>query len=178
MVKWICFTFLLLVSCSNSIQYDPSLPTLDAQQLWDDPQERPIYIEQIRASETAVLIGARQKICIELDEFQIWEEGEYGIDVYSRIYQSISIEVDNQPLANPTADVSSYTIGINRFNENGEVVGMHGGGVVVCFDIRELSTGIHSARITFASGLGTRYLYSWAFEIVETDGTRLVTFPE
>jgi len=53
------------------------------------------------------------------------------------------------------------TVNIDEFNSQKQVIGSHGGGVSVCFNIPATSRGTHLAMIEIASKFG----YSWAIKV-------------
>jgi hypothetical protein len=96
-------------------------------------------------------------------EGAIWESGEFGSDVYGRIQNSTLVRFDGKVVG----DLRFYqsTVNIDEFNSQKQIIGSHGGGVSVCFNISNPSQGTHLAMIEITSKSGVQYSHTWALKI-------------
>lgn len=104
-------------------------------------------------------------LCFEIDEYVVWNPGDRGNDVYSSIRNSVSVVVDDEMIDPNHLDVTAYPVLIARYDEHGQFLGDHGGGVAVCFDVTSLSAGSHMTQIGFRSTSGQPYVYEYPFNL-------------
>jgi hypothetical protein len=153
--------FLLsVVSCTNASTplhrqavYSTALP------LWNAPIPKPKYLYSLGSYTN----GLGTRVCLSLNEFEIWEAGEFG-QTYRRVSDTGIITVDDTIQAD--VEYSQYLNGINRFDKSNHVIGSHGGGIEVCFKIDALNAGFHVSRFSFKTKSGSMLEYTFAFKIV------------
>jgi hypothetical protein len=121
-----------IVACSSQVQEDfTPVPQPTVEYLWNHPIATPQFVMSVTTD--AGRSGFEQDICANIREGAIWEKGEFGSDVYNRIQKSTTARFDGKVMGNLVFYQS--TVNIDEFNSQKQVIGSHGGGVSVCFNI-------------------------------------------
>lgn len=104
-------------------------------------------------------------ICVNINEGEIWEEGDDVITLGNQIMESLQIGIDRELL--PESKVFSLdTFGppIYVYDDDGNVIGSHKELVSICFLV-SVPVGVHTATIQITSKSGEIFKHSWEFEV-------------
>jgi hypothetical protein len=108
---------------------------------------------------------ADQAFHIWLNEFVIWEPGDFGGDTYTNVQNTICIVVDGTKMR--VLPIAQITTILGRFDENRNLIGSHGGGMDASFNVTHLSGGRHTITVSLTTTQGRLLIKSWEFEYPE-----------
>lgn len=138
----------------------PFYPTNTAVDLWNAPLALPDVITHV-----PVEYASGERFCIGVDTFRLWEPNSF--DVYEAVSRSISLTIDNELVPRQDITVFQFTTLIGRFDEQGNLLGSHGGSIEICVAPVNLPVGLHVATASFTSNGGTSYAFQWAFRMTD-----------
>jgi hypothetical protein len=166
---------LLCVLCFTTTFAPVVIMTAETLNLWTNPPPKPNFIRKFEFSTNE--LHTLNLLWVHLDEFELWEAGDHERDVFWGIMRTTHIEIDGNVQPRHRLWFSSLDMLIPRMDENGNLIGSHGGGVSICTDITELREGSHLVSIRFSTTSGKTYEYRWAFEIVREQGVMSINWP-
>ena len=104
-----------------------------------------------------------------MTEAALWEKGNQADKLERHLQDSFQAYLDGEaiPITPEESFISSGVL-YGEFDSKGNALGSHGGEMSTCLHA-DLTRGIHLASIEVTSLSGTRYTYSWAFNITSTD---------
>lgn len=105
-----------------------------------------------------------QDICAFVNEYPIWETGDFGNAVSDSIQKHARVFVNGQQVRNLKFRINPASQ--IRFSEiNGSELGSHNFSTHVCFDVSNLNDGMYIATLQFLSTTGVGYSHTWVFEL-------------
>lgn len=160
----LCFCSLLVVciSCSSMNAITP-LPDSGAAELTGEEYPPPEFISYTTDSSDEFDTGT-QDICAAINEYHVWEVGDFGNAVSESIQKHARVFVNGQQVGNLKfrIDAAAYI----RFSESNRAeLGSHNVSTNLCFDASALSDGIYIVTLQFLSTSGQGYSHTWIFEM-------------
>jgi hypothetical protein len=104
-------------------------------------------------------------LCIGVNEFLLWRQGDFGSDLREQIRSTLVITVDSKAIDTTGMPFSGFDLLIAEYNDTGELVGSHGPGFSFCFSTRDLQHGFHEASIEIRDRNGKQFHYEWGFVV-------------
>jgi hypothetical protein len=149
-----------IAACTNETTLTP-IPPSTLQALQQDPLPRPPFVYNYTT--IAGQSGFEEDVCLGINEAEVWETGDFGGDVYHTVQQTTTVRVDGNVLS----DLKFYqlTSSLYHYDTNQNLIGSHGGGISVCFDVLNASPGLHLANLDLRSTSGVPHAFSWVFEV-------------
>ncbi len=135
----------------------PFYSTNTAEDLWNAPLALPDVITYV-----PVEYASGTWFCIDVDTFRLWSPNSF--DVYQEVVRSISMTIDNELVPRGNIEVSQEAILLARYDQEGNLLGQHGGAIAICHNRLQVAVGLHVATLSFTANAGTTYSYQWAFE--------------
>lgn len=120
----------------------------------------PDFIFDIFVSE----VSDPSSICAVIDPADIYHNGDFGDDIRNQVSETISVRLDSFEITD-TLHISMRDTIRQYLDNDGNIVGSHGGHITVCFATGGLSSGIHSASMFFQDTQEISHIFLWQFEI-------------
>ncbi len=152
----ICFPHEL----SSFLYARPFYPTNTAEDLWNAPLALPDVVTDV-----PVEYASGERFCIGVDTFQVWEPNKS--DVYAALNRSVSVTIDGAQVMPSNIQMSALAILLARYDQQGNLIGEHGGPIEICVAPVNLPVGLHVATTSFTSNGGTYYAFQWAFQVTD-----------
>ena len=170
-MRRICILLLVAIcsACAMTNQNKQASSAKIAQDLWDNPMPTPMFLEGLETQLSST--GQLFQSCIHVSQFEIWEPGDEGDEVYLNTSRTVVLDVDGEPEGRNSLDVTAIATLITRRDKSGNVLGSHGGSIAICFDLNDLKSGLHYAMLTFESTSGRVYEYRWAFDLIDNENS-------
>lgn len=167
-------TILFLIFIASACT-DKSLPVTPtgvielAQQLWNQPEVKPDFLQSVD-------VEGKNQLCAAVVQSLIWEVGNEANHLSSQIRSSSVMQIDNQSITN--LDFKEVATLANMTDATGKITGSFGGPLSVCFETKGFSQGLHLVKFAFQSTSGKQYSYSWTFEVANQDGSIVIKVPK
>jgi len=161
-VMFLCIIVTLCISCSSPSSNDKKLFEETAVAIWNSPPRWPDYIKSIHFG-----LGGRsilpKALCIWIDQKPLWDGGFVAEVLTTHIYNSLRIVIDDHAVTKKDIFVADSFAVEYVYDEIGNPIGSYSTLIEVCFNIENVSKGIHLANLSFSNLSETEYAYAWSF---------------
>lgn len=157
------FSALFCVSCSNNQYFQDSQLEETAAYLLHDPLPTPEFVISVPRSNPD---SSTQ--CVQITQRPFWDPQFLTDEISEHLINSIQLAIDNQVIAEAEVTIMVARMAYPIFNDDGEILGLYGGPITVCFNIGEVGLGSHVASLGLSDMTGNPYSYMWAFEVSHT----------
>ncbi len=154
---WITVEIVFPLEWMSLLYSHPFYPTYSAEELWNVPLATPDVLRHVPVEH-----ASGTWFCIDVDTFRLWSPNSF--DVYQEVVRSISMTIDNELVPRGNIEVSQEAILLARYDQEGNLLGQHGGAIAICHNRLQVVVGLHVATLSFTANAGTTYSYQWAFE--------------
>lgn len=159
---FLCIIVTLCISCSSPSSNDKKLFEETAVAIWNSPPRWPDYIKSIHFG-----LGGRsilpKALCIWIDQKPLWDGGFVAEVLTTHIYNSLRIVIDDHAVTKKDIFVADSFAVEYVYDEIGNPIGSYSTLIEVCFNIENVSKGIHLANLSFSNLSETEYAYAWSF---------------
>ncbi len=156
---------LFCISCSHNQYLPDSQLEETAVYLLHDPLPTPEFVISVPRSNPDS--GTQ---CIQITQRPFWNQQFLTDEISEHLIDSIQLAVDNQVIAEAEVTIMVARMAYPIFKDNGEILGLYGGPITVCFNIGEVGLGSHVASLELSDMTGNPYSYMWAFEVSHAKG--------
>ncbi|MDX2139542.1 MAG: hypothetical protein SF123_15765 [Chloroflexota bacterium] len=137
----------------------PFYPTYTAEELCENPLPLPYFIYELPTN-----YDTPGRLCPEIDTYNLWIPSDgNGIPV-PEVAFTASITINGTPVSRRDLDFTLITTFHPRYGASGELLGAHGGPIVVCARNLDLPPGLHVATFSFRYR-DQYYQHQWAFRV-------------
>lgn len=151
--QWVLRSIILAcISCTNLEQ--------QAEELWNNPIPTPSFIHNLPTGRGDD--DSRFDTCLNIKESVLFESGDTGEDIYRRIQETLRLTLNGQ-----SVETRVYTdlLLLERYDDEGNNIGSHGGVDTVCFNLPSQDPGLYLANVQVKSTSGKEFEHSWAIKV-------------
>lgn len=102
-------------------------------------------------------------LCVWIDQKPLWDGGFVADALTIHIYNSLRIVMDDHAVTKKDIFVADSFAVEYVYDEIGNPIGSYSTLIEICFNIENVSKGIHLASLSFSNLSETEYAYAWSF---------------
>jgi hypothetical protein len=125
----------------------------------------PNFIEKIEIVNSVHASPFKKAVCLTVNQEALWENQNQFDALQNHLISTMKLQVDNNLKNEFYLVTPALTVIRNKTDEKGNLIGTYTDPYTACFNIENITTGLHIADFRIKSVSGIEYVYGWIFTL-------------